>query len=372
MMLAACDDDPADPSGQSYGFVVVGRGAVAERFTSDLWVFGDVAYTGTWGVRQLPGNALYVWDVANPEAPELVDSITVDATTVNDVKIRADGAIAVLTHEGSQDGLNGITLLDLADPRHPTVITRFTTALEPGVHNVWIEGDYVYAAVDAADPTGGLRIVDIRNPANPVVAASFYGGSSFVHDVYVRDGLAFVSHWDAGLLILDVGNGIAGGSPEDPREVGRVVTEGGQTHNAWYWPAAGYVFVGEEDFGAPGVMHVVDASDLASPVEVARFGVPGSTPHNFWLDEASEVLYLAWYENGIRALDVSGSLAGALEGQGRELGGFLYGGPGNCGNAAGTCTWAPQLLNGLVYLSDLNTGLWVLRPELGAVGGTDP
>ena len=33
------------------------------------------------------------------------------------------------------------------------------------------------------------------------------------HDVYVRDGLAFLSHWDAGLIILDVGNGMAGGSP---------------------------------------------------------------------------------------------------------------------------------------------------------------
>ena len=62
---------------------------------------------------------------------------------------------------------------------------------------------------------------------------------------------AFLSHWDAGLIILDVGNGIAGGSPASPVEVSRIKTVGGQTHNAWYWPAAGYVFVGEENFGRP-------------------------------------------------------------------------------------------------------------------------
>ncbi len=63
-------------------------------------------------------------------------------------------------------------------------------------------------------------------------------GSSGAYDVYVRDGLAFVSHWDAGLVILDVGNGIAGGSPTNPVEVSRVQTEGGNTNSAWYWPDA--------------------------------------------------------------------------------------------------------------------------------------
>ena len=37
-----------------------------------------------------------------------------------------------------------------------------------------------------------------------------------------------------------------------------------------------------------------------------------------------------------------------------------YDGPGGgCVSGTGTCNWAPQLHNGLIYLSDLNTGLWV-------------
>lgn len=351
-------------------FTTVGQGRETDRFTSDLWVHGAVAYTGTWGGRAggggtLLGNTLYVWDVVDPLNPLRTDSLAVDARTVNDVKVREDGTIAVITHEGSEDGLNGVTLLDLTDPQHPSVITRFTTSLETGVHNAWIDGDYVYLAVGDPGPTGGLRILDITDPQTPNVAASYYAGTSFLHDVYVRGGLAFLSHWDAGLVILDVGSGIAGGSPANPVEVSRIEVAGGQTHNAWYWLGAGYVFVGEEDFGTPGVVHVVDVRDLRNPKEVATFHVPGDTPHNFWLDELNGVLYAAWYTNGVRALGVSGGLLGELHRQGREIVGFQYAGGGICPFALGatTCTWAPQLHNGLVFLSDIHAGLWVLRPD---------
>ena len=216
---------------------VVGSGRVETRFTSDLWVHGNVVYTGTWGTRsssagQLSGNTLYAWDITDPAAPNLTDSVRVDARVVNDVKVRSSGDIAVITHESSGDGQNGITLLDLTDPLHPSEITRFSSSLTTGVHNAWIDGNFVYLVVDGVSPTSGLRVLDISNPNQPQIATEFYGGSSFLHDVYVRDGLAFLSHWNAGLIILDVGNGIVGGSPDNPVEVSRILTEGGQTHNA--------------------------------------------------------------------------------------------------------------------------------------------
>ncbi len=109
-------------------------------------------------------------------------------------------------------------------------------------------------------------------------------------------------------------------------------------------------------------MHVVDVSDLQNPEEVATFRVPGTTPHNFWLDESRGILYLAWYENGIRALDVSGALLGELDKQGREIAWSTYSGVFGCFAGLKTCTWAPQLHGGNIFVSDLNTGLWVLQP----------
>ena len=146
----------------------------------------------------------------------------------------------------------------------------------------WTEYDTVMVAPSVEKITSRTRprVISSQLDANPEslteatwpvipsktseFVATYYGGSSDLHDVYVRDGLAFLSHTDAGLIILDVGNGVAGGLPTDPVEVGRVRTVGGSTHNAWYWPDAGYVFVGEES-DRPGVLHVVDVSDLSNP-----------------------------------------------------------------------------------------------------------
>lgn len=351
----------------SGSFSRVGAGVETLRYTSDLWLHGDYAYVGSWSVRpgpqgQIPGNQLAAWRISDPAAPTKVGTVTVDARTVNDVKVRADGALGLITHEGSADGLNGVSLLDLGSPSRPTVIGRYTENLNSGVHNAWLDGDYAYLVVDG--PGSGLRILDVSDPSSPEAVAFFYAGTSFLHDVYVRDGLAFLSHWNAGLVILDVGHGVAGGSPTNPVEVARLEDLGGQTHNAWYWPEAGYVFVGEEDFGSPGFMHVVDVRDLRRPREVATFRVPGQTPHNFWLDETTGVLYLAWYAQGLRALDVTGELLGELDRQGREIASTLYNDTSvGCDRpSAVTCTWAPQLHRGLVWVSDMNQGLVALRP----------
>jgi hypothetical protein len=357
--------DIAPRRGPQGVFTILSRGTVTANFSSDLWLSGGFGYTGSWLGREvterLPGDRILAWDLAEPSAPRLTAEIAVDARIVNDVKIRADNALAVLTHEGSADGLNGITVLNLADPLHPAIITRFIEGFETGVHNVWIEGDFIYAAVNGVG--NGLRVIDVADPAQPATVASFAAEASFLHDVLVSDGLAFLSHWDAGLIILDVGNGIAGGSPAAPVEVSRVLTEGGQTHNAWYWAEAGYVFVGEEDFETPGRVHVVDVRDLRAPREVATYSIAGAPPHNFWLDEERRVLYVAWYTAGIVAIDVSGELLGELEKQGREVAALRYGSDAGCRSADGTCAWAPQLHQGLVYVSDLNTGLWVFVPR---------
>ena len=157
------------PSGS---FQVVWNEPIELRYTSDHWEHGDAAYTGTWGCRSVAGgrcgDALYVWDITVRDAPVLTDSIKVDARVVNDVKVRADGTLAIITHESSNDGLNGITLLDLADPLHPAVITRYSPpALTSGIHNVWIEGDYAYLVVDGSVPSAGLRVLDILEPGDP-------------------------------------------------------------------------------------------------------------------------------------------------------------------------------------------------------------
>lgn len=201
-----------------------------------------------------------------------------------------------------------------------------------------------------------------------------------IHDQFVRDGIAFLSLWNTGLRIYDVGGGTQGGSPANPVLIGSVVTAangvsgGAQTHNAWWYHAPDgqkrYVFVGQEGPAATGLtssgdIHVVDVSNMAAPVEVAFFHLEGLGPprdtagsHNFWVDEQNEILYAAYYNGGVVALDISGTLAGDLAT--REIARVRP------GNLADTYTWGVQLVGTTLYASDMLSGLWQLRLNGGA------
>jgi hypothetical protein len=194
-----------------------------------------------------------------------------------------------------------------------------------------------------------------------------------LHDTYVRDGIAFAFAWNTGLIIFDVGNGIRGGSPANPVEISRI-TVGGQTHNGWWFhnPVSAqnrYLFIGQEGPGSVGSsssgdIHVVDVSNLASPTPVATFHLAGAGPHNFWMDEAAQVLYAAYYNGGVVALDVSGTLAGTLDTQNRLLANIKPGGTGN------TYVWGVQLVGNSLYAVDMLSGFWKLSaPGLAVQAG---
>ena len=98
---------------------IVGQGPVRDRYTSDLWVWEgidgrDYAVTGTWGAD---GHA-YFWDVTDPSAMALIDTVRVDARTVNDVKVSEDGKFCVISREGASNRKNGLVILDVSDPQN--------------------------------------------------------------------------------------------------------------------------------------------------------------------------------------------------------------------------------------------------------------
>jgi hypothetical protein len=73
------------------------------------------------------------------------------------------------------------------------------------------------------------------------------------------------------------------------------------------------------------------------------------------MDEEKQILYAAYYNGGVVALDVSGTLAGDLST--RLLAQVKPGGQGD------TYTWGVQLANGWLYAIDMLSGLWQLTPE---------
>jgi len=76
-----------------------------------------------------------------------------------------------------------------------------------------------------------------------------------------------------------------------------------------------------------------------------------------------DVLYVAYYNAGLRVVDLSGDLKGDLYKQGREIARFRSFDPnGRIANAP--MAWGPQPHKGHVFFSDWNSGLWAVKVNL--------
>ena len=365
---------------------VIGRTAQEEFQTAEQWIVGNYAY-----VSSIMAGRVWVYDISDPAKPVKVDSVSFDARVINDVSTTADGKIGVVTREGASNRKNGIVFLDLADPAHPKVLSEYTETVTGGVHSAYVNGHYVYLTDDA---TGSLRVIDFADPAKPKEVArwqtenalarevkspegeTFIGGR-MLHDVQVVDGLIYMGYWKDGLVILDVGNGIKGGSPEHPQFVSQLRFNYSELYGPGWLAGAhsvfrykNYVFLGDEVFPAQydltdkariptkGVVHVVDVSDILNPRKVAEYDVPEEGAHNMWVE--NDVMYIGYYSGGARAVDVSGELRGNLYRQGREMA-RLWTGDAKGFRPNIPFAWGAQPHNGLIYFNDVHTGLWVTK-----------
>jgi hypothetical protein len=362
----------------------VGHAPLGDQQAAEVGAAGDVAYLSTFGGR------LYAFDIRDPASPLKADSLVLGTRRIGGVSTTADGKIGVVAREGGAVGKGGLVFLDLAQPLHPRILSEYAETLAEGARSAVISGQYVYAADQA---TGSLRVIGIADPRHPREVGGYavaqadaraleIGGQAVsagrqLHSVQIRDGFAYLAYGRHGLVILDVGNGLKGGSPERPRLVSRFAYTfadfyppelSAGTHSAFRY--RNYVFVADQvlpaavDFASRariptlGRIHVVDVSDITRPVKVAEYQVQGAGCPQLWVED--DVLYAGCGEAGVRAVDVSGELRGDLAAQGREIGAVWTGSPtGYRPNLP--MAWGAQPSKGYLLASDVNSGLWVAK-----------
>ena len=363
---------------------LVGRAPFKEFQGAEQWIIGNYAYYSTISDR------FVVYDISDPANPKLTDTVKVDARLVNDISTTADGKILVISREGASNRKNGIAFYDTSDPAHPKLISEYTATVTGGVHSAFVDSHYVYLTDDA---TGSMRVIDFADVKNPKEVARWQTENSlagmittkegdhiagrYIHDLQVKDGLAYLAYWHDGLIILDVGAGLKGGSPENPKFVSQLRFNHHElygdgwlagTHSVYRYGK--YVFIGDEVFPGifdikstkrvfvRGIVHVIDVSDINKPLKVAEYPVPEGGAHNIWVE--NDVMYLGYYSGGGRIVDVSGDLCGDLYRQGREIGRIWTGDPdGYRPNLP--MTWGAQPHKGLIYFNDINSGLWIVK-----------
>jgi hypothetical protein len=371
---------------------VVGHLNRSEFPTSEVWVHpdGKHAYLGT----TMGGDRIYAINISDPSKPVITDSIMANSRSMNDMMTTADGKWLVFTREGATDRRNGIVIASVADPAHPKPVAEFTDGVTAGVHSAFVytqprHGTHVYLTNSG---TGALNIIDINDPLKPRRVGEWMSRDTragrSLHDIDVKDGIAYVSYWSDGLVILDVGNGMKGGSPSNPVVISNyryhseslypgALSDWGPgfisgTHTAWRHGR--YVFIADEVFPpyaptgtwdvanirAYGRLQVIDVSDIEKPKSVAWYEPEYGGAHNIWA--AGDTLYLGAYNGGFQVFDVSGELRGDLKAQGRTIAEFMPASPtGFTPNK--TMTWGVVVKNGHAFVNDMLSGLWVVKLE---------
>ena len=263
-----------------------------ELLTADLFVKGSFAYVGSFS------GVVHIIDISHPEQMVEVARIPTRQPAV-DVKIHGD--ILTIGVQGD-DADFGIVLADVTDPAHPVVLSEYFESGWRGVHNLFPYNDRIYLAHTNSP---GISILDISTPDDPV-KTGFWRSDDFsnvVHDIFIRDGLAFVSDFadfSGGLIILDLEN------PDDPQVLSGMKFDQG-LHSAW--KEGDYVYANQEFGSWEQPLRAIDVSNPRSPVEVGTFTAGGPPdveilgPHNPHAREGFQ--YWAYYDAGLRVFDLS-------------------------------------------------------------------
>jgi hypothetical protein len=431
-------------AGSALNMVAVGHNEIGGRgFNADVWVHKGYAYVGHWGFTdwangsktrfcpEAPKNGVAVIDSRDPAHPVVVSRLqNPPGTSAEDVVVYTARYGLLAGHDIAAAGIQvcggsrydasiprGLMLWDVTDPASPSKVGFLSFGCcTRGLHEFEIEDradlgrTFAYATdpsaeePDDASPSGRedrqgrgpFRLIDITNPAAPVLVSSW----GFLHDgvqpatgqgcdadgLYghgaepSEDGkLVFLSYWDSGFVAIDVSD------PANPVFKGRAAypsNADGDAHSANYDDARKLLFSADEDFckssGAGiekgfGYMRVWDYSDLSSPVQIGEYRTPNSlgtddqaagdyTIHNPLL--VGQTVYASWYTDGVRVIDVANPRAP------REVAYFVPPAGQNPVKPtqrfvlpSTTQIWgvAVDEETGLVYASDMNTGLWILE-----------
>jgi len=311
----------------------------------------------------------------------------------------------------------GLMLWDVTRPAAPVRIGFLSFGCcTRGLHEFEVEDrvdlgkTFVYATdpsaeePDDASPTGRedqqgrgpFRLIDVTDPRSPGLISDWgflsrgltpaAGQGCDADGLYghgaepSEDGkLAFLSYWDSGFVALDVSN------PSNPVYKGRTVypsNADGDAHSSNYDDARKLLFTADEDFCKAsgtgiekgfGYMRVYNYSNLTAPVQIGEYRTPNSlgtndqaagdfTIHNPLL--VGKTVYASWYTDGVRVIDVSNARAP------KEVAYFV---PPAAENPvkptqrfvlpSTTQVWgvAYDAATGLVYASDMNSGLWIIK-----------
>lgn len=353
---------------------------------NDIWGHVDLNTGKEYALIAL-SNGASVFDVSTPESPQEVGTISGQSTTWRDIKvyqfydagIQAWRAYAYLTTDGVNDGYIIIDLNNL--PTSISLVKQdFTFS---SAHNIYISNlDYTLntplpgmtATVQIAgtNNTGGaFRTLSLSDPEQ---VTSLFTQTSATRADYTHDATSlniedarrsacpnatgdtctlFVDYNEREMRLWDITN------PTNSQQISSVTYSGVRyTHSGWWSEDKQVIFLHDElderDNGINTTLRMFNIDDLSAPVLAATWtGPTAAIDHNGFV--RGNRYYMSNYQRGLTVLDITDPLGPV------EIGHFdTY--PA-ADNASFSGAWGvyPYLPSGLILVSDIDGGLFVLR-----------
>ncbi|WP_341991328.1 hypothetical protein [Azorhizobium sp. AG788] len=380
-----------------------------------VMVSRNVLYVG-----HMFSNGFTVMDVANPAKPTPLKFVAAPANTRThhlqtngDLMLLACGAdIPTIgkynpglsyyqqsfggSMAGKADFAAGLKIYDISKPAEPREI-GFLNIPGIGINRLWYAGGrYAYLSAHMDGFTDHILVIaDIQDPAKPEIVGKWWipgmwkeGGETpswsgkrvALHHMIVAGDTGYAAWRDGGTTLLDLTD------KTKPKLISHVNTAPpfpGGTHTPLPLPGRKLAVILDESSGfncSKGLSYtwIYDVRSPANPVSIAtlptptdqQFCRPGENfgPHNLHENrpetfQSEELIFATYHNAGLRVFDIRNAFAP------REVASFVPPAPTRILDPRPGNALAPQSCDvnvqsdGIVYLSDWNAGLHVLRYE---------
>jgi len=335
---------------------------------NDSWGWTDSDTAKEYAIIGLDDGTGFV-DISDPINPVYLGKLptATASSSWRDIKVYKNHAYIV-----SEAKEHGVQIFDLTKLRGLESEQNFTS---DGVlntvntaHNIFINEEsgfgYVVGTNRENEYEGGVYFLDLADPLNPVVVGG-YGEQGYTHDAQVvnykgpdTDYLGkeiYIGSNESNIVILDVTdkkNPIFIASAVYPNLV--------YTHQGWFTEDQRFLILGDEGdeytFGGRTRSLIFDLEDLDNPVlHFSYMGATNAIDHNGYV--INDLLYLANYTAGIRVIDVKNIENKQMS----EVGFFDTYPKDNSGIFAGVWNVYPFFESGVILISDLNKGLFLVK-----------
>ncbi len=268
---------------------------------ADLFGDGNIAVLGSYGC-----NGVFIFDVSNPDAPQLSNwyNPSPQQQFLEAIVIGNRG------YFGSGIGNDGVHIVDLTNPSSPVLLGKVNTTTGGGyntIHEMMVfdQGGVRYLLENSNSTANqNLRIIDITNPAQPVLKRDFPSGTGgWIHAMHIRGNRAYFSAFNSSKVdIYDIAN-LAG---QAPTLLGSVAVGSTTNHSSWTNETGEYLYSARET--SNGDIRVYDVRNPAQPlliksIKALDLNINAITPHNPVV--MGNRLYVAWYQAGTQVFDIT-------------------------------------------------------------------